>query len=677
MKFIGIDLGHGETSAAYVSDSENKVKRLEVSLYKDLVIPTQVMLTYEQMQKLKGITSPDHALLTELGEIKIGNLPTNSGGCERFAYFKKPPKDFNEIPETAKAFGVTCGALMACFIHALVNNILEANKIDLGIEDNSELDLLVGCPSTADWTSDEAVQKYEELIKRAVNADSVTVVPESRAAMYSSIENSSGVISTVNGVAVFDFGSSTADCTYMLLGRAMREFSWALGASQVEMNMCSRVYAEAAEDGNFETDGESLFSVENLLKTAKENYYKGVGSPTIVCSFRDKKSGKKINRIVEIDKDFIDKAVAEDRFDVRCKSTYTKNGSYQSLCRDYFNEARTDFENEQLPVKEIVLTGGASKMDFVKPICEEVFPNAYIHMESNPSYTVSNGLGWVGLTDRKIPDMIIGAEEYVQSESAGRNCSIYHLREGLKDRLFEYIVPIIISCAEKWSTTGGDNLSVEDLRVMINKSVPEDEIKNIFSSEEEQWRHRLMELIGEAVNIQIRELYPENVSKELMLPENVWNDFISCSKNIPGFNAEEFLEKLNIQKILLSVLSGLSTALGIVMIISIFINPVIGLAALLGDLIVNKTAEKQSDTSEMKKKFAEPIPMKKREKKFQELKKCLRTKNEDVKQKLMKYIDEEFIKIQEEYPQSLHDMLSLAFDVVTMKYFEKKTVDTD
>lgn len=665
MKFIGIDLGHGETSAAYVSSSEKSVKRLEVSLHKDLVIPTQVMLTCEQIKKLNGTESPDHKLLSELGDIRIGNLPASGAFGERFAYFKKPPKDFGNVSESAKDLNITSGALMACFIHTLVKNIIEANQSELDIEDISEIDLWVGCPSTADWTSGEAVRKYEELIKRAIGGGKVTVVPESRAAMYSSIDNNkSGVISTVDGVAVFDFGSSTADCTYMLLGKTMREFSWALGASQVEMNMCGRVYAEAAESDSFEADSSSLFAVEETLKKAKESYYKELGSPEIVCSFVDKKSGKKISRVVEVNKDFVDKAVAEDCFDVRCRSTHTKTGSWKSLCREYFNEAKADFERDRLPVKTIVLTGGASRMDFVRSICEEIFPDTYIHVESNPSYTVSNGLGWVGLTEQRLPEMISEAIDYVNMNMAEKDCSPDALKCSIKNRLFEYIAPKMLECAERWSIAG-DDLTLEDLSGMISENLSKEEIKNISVSVEEEWRDLLMELIGTAVNLQILGLYPQSISQELMLTKDVREKITSYVADESDFNPEGLLGKIkipNVLKIMGNVVSYV--ALGLLSLI----NPWIGIPILVGCAFGDLTAETSAD---MKK----PLPAKQRKKIFQRLEQKFKDDKYEVKQELMKSLDEEIDGLYKEFPKILNDMISLTLDIVTMRYFEKNISD--
>ena len=172
---IGIDLGHCETTSSYPCQPIPGNDRYEVMRLseqgKDQVITTQLILTDDQMRRLTHKDSWSFELLQSLGRIRIGNdLPGCVPDGERFCYFKVPPKDFGKpccSSEAARQSGLTHGAVMACFAHVLVNNLISCNDTELSATDRKWIDLLVGCPATDDWTGKEAMDAYARLIHKA------------------------------------------------------------------------------------------------------------------------------------------------------------------------------------------------------------------------------------------------------------------------------------------------------------------------------------------------------------------------------------------------------------------------------------------------------------------------------------------------------------------------------
>lgn len=335
-KTIGIDLGHGETTAAYprqIQSDRYEVRRLNL-MDKDQVISTQIILTNEQMQKLKGHPRPSYELLLNLGEIRIGNnLSAYISKGEKFSYFKTAPKNFDKLygnSACAKQCGITHGMLMACFAFSVVNNLLKFNVGDISADDRENLNLLIGCPSTSDWTTSEAQTAYANLILAATKAHNVRIVPESRAAMFSSVENGQGRISALGGALVFDFGSSTADCTYMLLGRKILEFSWNLGASKIELQVVQKTYQETVKNnGSFRASAASIVDSADQVRKAKESYYLGNSRIPIYCTYENADDGKMMDTPVLINDQYMKKVIEEDSIQVLCDSRTTLSKSWK------------------------------------------------------------------------------------------------------------------------------------------------------------------------------------------------------------------------------------------------------------------------------------------------------------------------------------------------------------
>lgn len=546
-KTICADPGHCESTAAIpVQPTPNEpynVCRLTTGGVKktDQVISTQLILTDEQMKQLAGHPSPDYSLLCRLGKIQIGNKVAAEGE-QKFIYFKVAPHLFAEVypDEPAKSYGITYGTLMACFVFVLVENLLKYNADQLGGVPQSSIDLLIGCPSTSDWTSRKAKDAYASLLQKATRVHSVRIIPESRAAMFSSIENQRNRISAMHGALVFDFGSSTADCTYMLLGRQLIEFSWTLGAAKIEEQMMFYAYQQACQNkGLFQATPASMLETVNELRVAKEAYYSGTygskGHP-MFASFENAANGQIVDFPLRIDRDYMDTIVRRTPISIKCDSKASATGSWKELCMKFFLEARrrvdnatyTLIENGQkrgipCPVKDIVLTGGACQMDFVEEICRSVFPDANIYKEDNPSYTVSNGLAWVAVSDDNFAACMEAARKKVDADPA---CKIDILKANISDALFNQICSIVKARAKEWADRPEEELStrvlVDDLDAYVKSPKGTAELEATCQKEIICWKDMLSITVEQAVNEQVKKLYSEQVARNLVIPDDVW-----------------------------------------------------------------------------------------------------------------------------------------------------------
>ncbi|MCD7807859.1 MAG: hypothetical protein LUH02_00840 [Erysipelotrichaceae bacterium] len=71
---------------------------------------------------------------------------------------------------------ITKGMIMACFIFALVNHILKYNPDYLNETDRKDLTILIGALNDHHWGSDEAVEKYTNLVKKATGVQEVKII---------------------------------------------------------------------------------------------------------------------------------------------------------------------------------------------------------------------------------------------------------------------------------------------------------------------------------------------------------------------------------------------------------------------------------------------------------------------------------------------------------------------
>ena len=403
---IGLDFGHGEIAAIGVrKEHPEDYMPMSLTQNRDKVIPAVIHYG-------------------ENGEVSIGDSAANKEGM--IAYFKTAPGDWtlpNGEPLLIKGHRVK--EIMRDFFRELSKNI-RAYNVDSILKDGDRIHLVVGCPASPSWMDDKNRTAYEALIREATGIENVSVVSESRGAIFSAFfGREMNGISASDGIAVFDFGSLTADFTYLKMGEVLMERSWDLGASHIERAMLSQV---------LDLGRQTLESVyreqENLLlhklRREKEMYYSGTlmagrSSIDLICTDEtgdpvlvENRNGKMRPKTLEIrypdensDMDeFMSDVVSEETFDILQNGTSIGRYSWHAGCRAFFAAMKTLLNSKGLPNRMIVLTGGASRMPFVRELACEVFSDTEVVVEQNPSITVARGLCIIGDIDQRVPDCI-------------------------------------------------------------------------------------------------------------------------------------------------------------------------------------------------------------------------------------------------------------------------------
>lgn len=364
---IGIDLGHGETSAA--------------------ICPLQWDQEDQQLEPVKDLEMggntkviPSAITILDDGTAYIGESAFNTDILKKASVrvcFKQAPKDIEGEAEQ----------LMIRFMKEVYLRIRNNNTGLL--QDGNHL-VYIATPSG--WNKEQQ-DMYVEMAKQA-GIPIAGVTKESRAAFVRAQQDiTSGLGRKIHkGAIVFDMGSSTLDFTYMNDAIAgLIDFGYDCGASHVE----KAIYAQKREENEIIQEFEKKYPklVDKLLfeaRVAKEKVY-----------FSPKMKYKKTINF----EDFIDDEEFEDEkfkfvFEPGQLDDFLKEEGYIQQ----IEEAMLDFRNAKIPGQKIYgvfLTGGASRMDFIRDLvckCWDVTPEQ-VYRDTDPSLTISQGVAEVARID--------------------------------------------------------------------------------------------------------------------------------------------------------------------------------------------------------------------------------------------------------------------------------------
>ncbi len=422
---IGIDFGHGETSAAIARlDTPFEVK--DVDMGGGLrSIPSAILI-----KAYKGITD------TFIGRAAISefenecNPKTDVFKCS----FKDTPSNMSDQDRK----------VMKAFFKEVYNTIL-SQKVYTDINEGNHC-VVIACPSnTSKWNASEQEQ-YVAIASDAglpiVQYSSAMlpdyiitgIVRESRAA-YIKTQTDPDVKADIKanlvhgGALAIDFGSSTVDLTYynpqdsnIVDYGTMRD----LGAQKVELliyDFLSKKYEilkaiktiVVGQDFNYQnyaTYSNAYTSILLSIRKQKEEYYKNGA-----------KNGLKIN----IDLYDATKGLHEDFINFRISSQ-----ELDILLSNYCDDIRKDFIHfkevylNDRDVSILIITGGASRMGFVRQIANEVFCPSATKFDNDPELTISHGVAVAGQADILVVRML----EDLLSRDEIRNASIWSQVKG-------------------------------------------------------------------------------------------------------------------------------------------------------------------------------------------------------------------------------------------------------
>lgn len=362
---VGIDLGHGETSAAYAEigwgedmGTLEPVKDIDLPQDKTFVIPSAISIEAN-------------------GDLHVGADAFEYQEAELHVCFKQRPTSINGKAEQ----------LMIKFMSEVYKLIRE--RVGAILTDGNHL-VYIATPSG--W--DKETQDLYGQMAREAGMPIAGVTWESRAAFIKAQSSAdSGLPQYVDkGAIVFDMGSSTLDFTYISTDMLKDnnkpiDYGYDCGASKVERLM----YEKLKEDSDVVEEFEQKYpkGTDRLLfemRKGKEEYYR--------------KAEHKLRKTV----DFYQLVSDEDLDVVRCVykegelDDYLKQKGYVEL----ISKAMKDYKENHIkgmPIHAAFFTGGASRMDFLQDLVKDLWQVDYVFRDQNPSLTISQGVAEAARSD--------------------------------------------------------------------------------------------------------------------------------------------------------------------------------------------------------------------------------------------------------------------------------------
>ena len=361
---IGFDFGHAETA---VTKANMGAATQPASL------------------KVQGQTTMVTAVAETGGQVLVGKDAYRGRNPEGLKVAFKSPR--LKDPETRRPTKL--------FIQRIVEMLTEERKIAGGVESL----FVVGCPSgwkeTVRWD-------YEELLREA-GMQEVRVIAESHAAFLAAREVLDIPLEDLKGsVLIVDIGSSTTDFTAVV---EIEEKRIDFGSNELGAGILDKIILERSLKAELRELFEEYpqYRDQCLLfsREVKEAYFNSKNTEETPADIFKRVSEKRIPFDVEIGNGDMDEILSTPVGEYLQQPDEELRGlDWPSAFRRELQRAREKTADN--PPQMVLLTGGASQMDFVLKCCEEVFPNTKVVRGEEPQFTIARGLALAGRTGNKL-----------------------------------------------------------------------------------------------------------------------------------------------------------------------------------------------------------------------------------------------------------------------------------
>ena len=392
---IGIDFGHGETSAAISELEWNKSAGTSEQKVRDIDV--------DRNAKKKVIVSA--ICKTPDGRYHIGNEafePDNLiEGTQLSVCFKQAPKEINGEREQ----------LMIAYMKTVYERILSYEE---NLKPGNHI-VYIARPSG--WVEEETKELYRQMaIKAGIPLGGLT--SESRAAIFYAMSPHVGFAKEVSqGAIVFDLGSSTLDFTY-LSDKAENpiDYGYDLGASAIEQTIYDQLILPTEGVKEFvDAYPQYVDALRFKARLIKEEAYSKDAETRTSLKFS-------LDQVMSDECEDIEKYE-----DVDVKIKFKNVGELNNLIEESVNylsrmkEAMIDYRDNHIHGKKVhgvFLTGGASRMNFIIPLITEVFNLSENQVKidgDNPSLTISRGIASLGAADAATDVLVSELEKKIPS----------------------------------------------------------------------------------------------------------------------------------------------------------------------------------------------------------------------------------------------------------------------
>lgn len=439
---IGIDLGHGETSVSIVTGGNQNPRIVEINNKKSIIT------AYGKSKSLG----------TVIGE-KVFNLPDVESLNFRF---KKAP--------SAKGFSPK---ILKDYFKALLEKIKQ-NKILT--TDEEQVMFFIGCPSG--WSNSD-VLSYQKVFQEVFNGK-IKVVRESRAALLQAKEiNLISNDDLKDSVMVLDIGSLTTDVSHIYSGTEDEKIDAgvSLGSGLLDelifeasinySNQKDEIVSYFSKDLSKANKAKCLF----VCRLAKESFFNEEDEFRNFrndVDVRNVKMGLTKSLLFEpkVNAEVIDKILEK-------KIPKLGNQSWKKCFFQLLINSRNKLVERNFKPQILLLTGGASRMPFIKELCKEVFPQSKIIRYFPPEETVCKGLarwGNIYVHTNEFSEKIIKLCRKQLPKEINRYRKMFS--ENISKEISEVVCDEIVKRAlEKWRS--GEIDTVNDIEDYLQDKIQE------------------------------------------------------------------------------------------------------------------------------------------------------------------------------------------------------------
>ena len=370
--FVGIDFGHGETSVSRVPGTNGqKVSR----------VPLRISGDFSDQKVFSAICRSDNGewqFIWSKDDLKRPNVMEGFKGM------------IKNLPEAKR------GALQE-FAKLVFKTILE-NDSELKYNPKTgEANFVICIANPSDWRRKDPSNPKEYLSffqKDAGIKPAKMCINESDAAFYTKFED----YSPSDKVFVIDLGSSTIDFTTYHNSICIHECCWGhnLGAHLVEDKLVEYGYSNAEE---------RVENTDNMLLVTNEREKLHLGQAESALSLaarfekesyftRVQKGATTYNLEVKV-RELVPNWPKKTQI---AFSVIIDSSDVEIVIKDYISDlamalsnAVKKLQNYGISPNKVLLSGGASRMPFVKDLTVHAFPNAEVIRDNYPEWVVSDG----------------------------------------------------------------------------------------------------------------------------------------------------------------------------------------------------------------------------------------------------------------------------------------------
>lgn len=384
---VGIDFGHGETSAGFLdSDNviENEVQMSDLNIVgEEKVIPSVVCI----MPSDEVVISPSAYQIAKAKEVGI-SFKDPLIGSEKYSKISNSNLHFFEM-------------FLSKTYEAIKGN--SNNPLHVSQDGGTDFLVYIACPSG--W-NDEQIEAYKEFTNSTCNIPVIDIVKESRAAYIAARRTVGGGIRTQGGnVLVIDYGSSTIDFTYFNNDSRFEPVheGYKLGARIIEETFLKYLKEQESEAyENISLVEENCGSIKGnnvllyVIRKLKEEYFSSPNQERFELS-------------IDLSRILLDKSLRGRYIEPSSGEGYSKQKVLEILSA-YINDLANmldDFLTKEgvSSIDKVILTGGASRMFFFKELVSQKYEvskdNGTLIVDLNPSLTISRGIAAFGYMNEK------------------------------------------------------------------------------------------------------------------------------------------------------------------------------------------------------------------------------------------------------------------------------------